>query len=347
MLNSFMQKKINFIEVGLTVIFKNKIWSYWTYYIFEKSRCKCTPLHLAAGACGGNTLLSQSSFKEKCIKITVLNAWKQLMAGATSRVRRQGLSYYVQGGRVYCISISRAKSDMRPFSLSTALAYLYHLPNDKMSSFALHKNNQKCHHQMRFSSSKYTASPQTHSGSLLCSPDSLAGLQGRGRQRREGTGRKEKGGRRGKARTGEGKRPPLCKSLGSRVFWARKSQEVTFLVIFMQSKWRSMITMAEGKFQPPQLPHFSSIFLKLKTKKHLGHELQAKFGKDRLTGGVYANTLILAVHSGLRYPIYFFFYSSLSILVAPRVLLYCDQWGLKTRVPGQESDFGGRLNNEK
>jgi len=51
-------------------------------------------------------------------------------------------------------------------------------------------------------------------------------------------------------------------------------------------------------------PHSSHIllpiFLKLKTKKQtLDTNQHAKFGKDRFTGGVWANTLILAVHSGI------------------------------------------------
>ena len=46
-------------------------------------------------------------------------------------------------------------------------------------------------------------------------------------------------------------------------------------------------------FDPPQLPHFSPIFLKLKTKRRIRDtNPHAKFGKDRFTGGVWANTHI-------------------------------------------------------
>jgi len=59
----------------------------------------------------------------------------------------------------------------------------------------------------------------------------------------------------------------------------------------------------------PQLPHFQPIFLKLKTKKHVRDmNPHAKFGKDRFTGGVWANTQILAVHSGLPFFIFLFVY---------------------------------------
>jgi len=72
------------------------------------------------------------------------------MDGAMSRVRKHGFSYYLQGGMAYCIRISTAKIAMRPFSLSTAFACNFHIPSGETSSFALHENNQKCHHQMRF-----------------------------------------------------------------------------------------------------------------------------------------------------------------------------------------------------
>jgi len=71
-------------------------------------------------------------------------------------------------------------------------------------------------------------------------------------------------------------------------------------------------------------PHSSHIFLpnflKLKTKKHIRDTNQhAKYGKDRFTGDVWANTQILAVHSGLPF-LYFFYSNSLSASVAPRVV---------------------------
>ena len=65
---------------------------------------------------------------------------------------------------------------------------------------------------------------------------------------------------------------------------------------------RCALSMGEAKFRPPQLPHFHPILLKLKTKKHIRDKnRRAKFGKDRFTRGVWATTLILAVHSGLPF----------------------------------------------
>ena len=81
---------------------------------------------------------------QKCTKVAVINARKELMSGATFRVRKHRFSIAGGGGIADCISISTANSDMRPSSLTTALAYACHLPNGKTSSFALHKNNQKC-----------------------------------------------------------------------------------------------------------------------------------------------------------------------------------------------------------
>jgi len=58
-------------------------------------------------------------------------------------------------------------------------------------------------------------------------------------------------------------------------------------------------------FDPELLPHFHQIFLKLKTKKHIRDtNPHAKFGKDRFSGGIWANTQILAVHSGLPFFIF-------------------------------------------
>jgi len=90
---------------------------------------------------------------------------------------------------------STANSDVRPSSLSTALAYPCHLQNGKTSSF-IHKNNQKCHHQMWFSSLKKAkmrfSSPRTPLGSLQRSQlDYRGGRQGKEEKGKEGEGRKE------------------------------------------------------------------------------------------------------------------------------------------------------------
>ena len=60
--------------------------------------------------------------------------------------------------------------------------------------------------------------------------------------------------------------------------------------------------MEEGTLRPPQLPHFSTdIFLKLKTKKLMRETtIRAKFGEDRLTGGVGEHSFF-AVLSGLPF----------------------------------------------
>jgi len=81
--------------------------------------------------------------------------------------------------------------------------------------------------------------------------------------------------------------------------------------------------MGEGKFRPPQLPHFFPIFLKLKAKKHIRDaNPRAKFGKDRFTGGVWANTQILAVHSGLPFLLLYSDTESLvGFLLTPKLIL--------------------------
>jgi len=98
-----------------------------------------------------------------------------------------------------------------PSSLLTALAYPFHHPNGKTSPFAMHKNYQKFHHQMRFSSSikcvcgcGFVRTPLRELTALPGPP--IAGLQGRagkgkgkgrkgkGRDKERREGRKEKGG---------------------------------------------------------------------------------------------------------------------------------------------------------
>ena len=101
---------------------------------------------------------------------------------------------------------------MRPFNLSTALAYPYHLPNGKTSSFVL-QTKDVSHHRMQFSSSKCVkmlcarASPRTTLGSLQRSPrpprwitgDGRAG-KGKGGREREGTRRRGQRGKEGERR---------------------------------------------------------------------------------------------------------------------------------------------------
>jgi len=63
-------------------------------------------------------------------------------------------------------------------------------------------------------------------------------------------------------------------------------------------------SMGEGKFRPPQLPHFSSDLSETqRIKKHVQDtNPHAKFG---FIGGIWANTRILAVHSGLPFFVHF------------------------------------------
>jgi len=78
--------------------------------------------------------------------------------------------------------------------------------------------------------------------------------------------------------------------------------------------------------------------MKLKTKKHNRDVDQStNCGKDRFTGGVWANTRVLAVHSGLP----FFIFCTLRSASRSHRAFYCDQWGLKTRVFGQGSAVWG------
>ena len=101
--------------------------------------------------------------------------------------------------------------------------------------------------------------------------------------------------------------------------------------------------MGEAKFRPHSSLIFLPIFLKLKTKKHIRDtNPHAQFGKDRFTGGVWANTQILAVPLFILF--YMYFDSSLSVPVEPRVVRR--PMGLKTRVSGQGSAFWGSYNEK-
>jgi len=99
--------------------------------------------------------------------------------------------------------------------------------------------------------------------------------------------------------------------------------------------------MGEGKFQPPQLPHFSSDRSETqKIKKHIRDTNQhAKFGKDRFTGDVWATTQFSAVHSGLPFFIFIFFvfFAQRPGRTARPTLPLQPM----TRVSGQGSDFWG------
>ena len=100
-------------------------------------------------------------------------------------------TFKLLAGKAYCLSIScRA-------IVTCTLSHLSQYPgcqrlrltrfrrrNGQISSFALHKNNQKNHHEMRLSNTKYTKMslrpglrPDHHSRACLQrSPDPLAGL---------------------------------------------------------------------------------------------------------------------------------------------------------------------------
>jgi len=85
------------------------------------------------------------------------------------------------------------------------------------------------------------------------------------------------------------------------------------------------------------------IFLNLKTKKHIRDtNPHAKFGRDRFIGGVWANTLILAVHSGLPFFIFVLFAQRPGRTASPTAT----NEGSKRVFPAKEVPFGG-LNNEK
>jgi len=97
--------------------------------------------------------------------------------------------------------------------------------------------------------------------------------------------------------------------------------------------------MGEAKFRPPQLPHFRPIFLKLKTKKHIRDRNQhAKFGKDRFTGGVWANIQILAVHFSLPFYIFFVFFAQSPGRTTRRT---ATNKGSKRVFPAKQVPFGG------
>jgi len=104
---------------------------------------------------------------------------------------------------------------------------------------------------------------------------------------------------------------------------------------------RCAFSMGGAKFRPPQLPHFSSDLSETqKTKKRIRDtNRHAKFGKDRFTGGVWATTQILAVHSGL--PFIYIFCCILRSASRSHRASYGDRWGLKRRVSGQWSAFWG------
>jgi len=103
---------------------------------------------------------------------------------------------------------------------------------------------------------------------------------------------------------------------------------------------RCVFSTRETKFRPPHSSHiFLSIFLKLKTKKHIRHtNPHAKFGKDRFTGDLDEHP-----NFGRTFwaTLFYFLFSSLSVPVAPHVVL---------RTMGAQKaclrPFGG-VNNEK
>jgi len=100
-----------------------------------------------------------------------------------------------------------------------------------------------------------------------------------------------------------------------------------------------------GEISNPHSSHiYHPIFLKLKTKKHIRDtNPRAKFGKDRFTGGVWATTQILAVHSGLPFFILFVHFAHRPGRTARRT---ATREGSNGVFPAKEVPFGG-LNNEK
>jgi len=101
----------------------------------------------------------------------------------------------------------------------------------------------------------------------------------------------------------------------------------------------------EGRnFDPHSSLIFYPIFLKLKTKKHIRDtNPRAKFGKDRFTGGVWATTQILAVHSGLPFLYFFVPFAQRPGRTARRTATVEGSNGVFL---SKEVPFGG-LNNEK
>jgi len=81
---------------------------------------------------------------------------------------------------------------------------------------------------------------------------------------------------------------------------------------------RCAFSIGEAKFRPHTAPtFFFRSFWNSKLKKHIWDANQrAKLCKDRFTGGIWANTQILAVHSAI--PFFIFLYSSLNVSIAPR-----------------------------
>ena len=103
----------------------------------------------------------------------------------------------------------------------------------------------------------------------------------------------------------------------------------------------------EGRnFDPPQLPHFHPIFLKLKTKKHIRDtNPHAKFGKDRFTGGRLGDHPNFGRTFWATLFIYFFFvfFAQRPGRTARRTATVEGSNGV---FPAKEVPFGG-LNNEK
>ena len=101
---------------------------------------------------------------------------------------------------------------------------------------------------------------------------------------------------------------------------------------------RCAFSMGEGKFRPHSSHIFLPIFLKLKTKKHIQDvNPHAKFSKDRLTGGIWTNTLILAVHSGLPFLYFFVFFAHRPGRIARPT---ATNEGSKRVFPAKEVPFG-------
>jgi len=103
--------------------------------------------------------------------------------------------------------------------------------------------------------------------------------------------------------------------------------------------------MGIAKFWPPPIaPTFFFVFLKLKTKKHIQDTIpHAKFGKVRFTGGVWSNTQILAVYSGLPFLFFFVFFAQHPGRTTRRTVT---NEGSKRVFLAKKVPFGD-LNNEK
>ena len=109
------------------------------------------------------------------------------------------------------------------------------------------------------------------------------------------------------------------------------------------SNKRCALSMGEAKFRPHSSHIFHPIFLKLKTKKRIRDtNRQAKFGKDRFTGGAWATTQILAVHSGLP----FFIFALFAQRPGRTARRTATREGSNGVFPAKEVPFRG-LNNKK